>query len=231
MSINPRRRQLTTFQSKVLSVATSLADRSTQLPLGLDLDEIDGEFYWRCGKEGLEQALDHARDTWKNIWDVDVYERLRELATDVTYIFNSYGLSEAVALNYIASNKPLFLRGSTVTGDFIKGSSGHAYDYGTGSPGQARRNQSIVARIAAPSWDGKRVEQLMREWLSADGYVIDDEQKHLRITDEYGYLPYNFRPDEFVSFSVRCMLVTKLDSFFDGSDYARFGLHISQPGL
>jgi len=151
----------TVHPDRVLATVRDLAGRVAAG--NLDLDAVDGEFYWRFCRPGLAEELDAARRTATSVTPESPHDEIRDvsiaLADTARRLYEAHGLSPNVMVDHAANGEPLRMRGVTVFRPF----DGVAYL----PMGEMPPVDHVVLRSASSSLTGVDLEARVRSWVAA----------------------------------------------------------------
>lgn len=125
----------------------------------LNLDQVDGEFYWRCSRPDFASALEQARDQY-----LDEYigrgtgKSFSQITDPLQNIFN---LTDEQTVALVASYTPMSFRGYSISARFGEDSD------------VVEPIDNLLIKIPAPYMTGSHVEHLVRQMLLLDTEIED----------------------------------------------------------
>jgi hypothetical protein len=120
----------------------------------LDLDMIDGEFYWRCCRLDFAQEIQVARGKLspRPTGDKELYRNRPIVEAILQQLHTSFNISQPFALSHIFDDAAIPLRGYAITRQI-------------GLDPEVREPYgNLLIKIPSPNMTGRDVERVVRSW-------------------------------------------------------------------
>jgi hypothetical protein len=148
---NPNeRRPLAVRRDEILELARRLMDNIGNL----DLDTIDGEFYWRCCRPDFASAVRRARAQFPKMSTRTIpIEIGRAVVESVLHrLHAAFNIPQPFLLDHIVNDAPIPMRGYAITNQL-----------GT-DPEVREPYDNLLIKITSPNMTGADVERAVRAW-------------------------------------------------------------------
>ena len=139
----------------------------------IDIDVVDGEFFWRCCCPGLGDALDNLKQEvqdWRDNGTLnDVWRVSQILTLAIESFYQEFGLPPSVAIEYVANNGWLSMRAAVVyrpSPDELAGTridalaERHGVDQDNATSA-VKFADAVIVRVHSAAWTGRDVEHLV----------------------------------------------------------------------